>query len=125
MTSSAEFLNPGVSGSVANCSNKASVPSWSSPAGIAPHKATIASCAEASQLPEHAVDTQLFRRFQSIFRTSTNILSSKHVSTTCSDWPHPSDAPPPMLPACATTSTSDMVFVTAPTQLVVPMSPAL
>jgi hypothetical protein len=126
VTSWPEILSPGVSGSFPNCSCKTSVPSWSSPAGIAPHKAVIASCTEASQLPEHAIDiSKLFWTFQSIFRTSTNILSSKHVSTTCSDWPHPSDALPPMLPACARTSTSDMVFVTALTQLVVPMSPAV
>jgi hypothetical protein len=111
VTSWPEILSPGVSGSFSNCSCKTSV---------------IASCTEASQLPEHAIDiSKLFWTFQSIFRTSTNILSSKHVSTTCSDWPHPSDALPPMLPACARTSTSDMVFVTALTQLVVPMSPAV
>lgn len=67
----------------------------------------------------------LFLKLPFDFTFTANTSISKHASTTCSAWPHPSDAPPVMLLACAKTSTSDTVFVTAPTPLAVRMSPAV
>jgi hypothetical protein len=79
---------------------------------------------ENFQITQSALAT-LFLKLPFDFTFTANTSISKHASTTCSAWPHPSDAPPVMLLACAKTSTSDTVFVTALTPLAVRMSPAV